>query len=119
MGQRYRRPVASAAEVAKQQSTFREVNERIEEVSDRFGPSAEPLLIVCECGHPGCHEMIEVTAAEYEALRESPVRFAVAAGHELPAVERVVAGNERFVTVEKFGTGGRTATALDPRRDGR
>jgi hypothetical protein len=116
MGQRPRRSRTSPDSVARQQSTFREVNERIEELSERLGPTEQPLSIVCECGRVECHELLELTPAEYEALRRSPVRFAVADGHQIPRVERVVARNERFLTVEKFGRGGRTAARLDPRR---
>ena len=118
MGQRGRPPRANAEDVAQRQSVFREVNERIEEAATEFELRANLLMIVCECGNDGCREMLRLTTSEYKALRRSPTRFAVVPGHEIPAVERVVAGNERFATVEKLGDAGRTAAALDPRRDG-
>ncbi|MGH3050003.1 MAG: hypothetical protein ACRDLK_07585, partial [Gaiellaceae bacterium] len=73
---------ASAREAAKQQSIFREVNERIEELAGRFDVLDQTLNVVCECGDGACTERIELTASEYEALRGSSRRFAVVPGHE-------------------------------------
>jgi hypothetical protein len=103
MGQRLPRPRIGAGEAAERQSLFREVNERIHELGDRFDLSGEPLVIVCECGNDGCHALLELAPADYEPVRRSPGRFVVVPGHELPAVERIVAGNERFLVVEKIG----------------
>ncbi|HET7572003.1 MAG TPA: hypothetical protein VFJ77_04960 [Gaiellaceae bacterium] len=104
--------------MAQRQSLFRDVNERIGELSDRFGASEQPLRVVCECGNSGCRELLQITAAEYEALRAHGRRFVVVPGHEIAGAERVVAANERFAVVEKVGAGGRSAARLDPRRDG-
>ncbi len=43
-----------------------------------------------------------------------PTHFAVLPRHEVADVERVVAENDRFLVVEKFGEGGKAAIRLDP-----
>jgi len=108
-------PGETARQVAHRQALLREVNERINEIAGDFG-LAEDFLIVCECASPDCQEQIELTQAEYKHLRRMPTLFAVFHGHEIPGDERVVRENDRFVTVEKSGDSGVTATTLDLRR---
>ena len=105
----------AARSVGRRQSLFREVNERIEGLAERLDLS-DAMPILCECGSMSCNEGIELTRTEYELLRLHPTRFAVVAGHDIPAVERVVEENERFVIVEKFGEGAAAAIEHDPRR---
>jgi hypothetical protein len=108
-------PGETARQIALRQALFREVNERINEIAGDFG-LAGGFSILCECASSDCQERIELTRSEYEHLRRLPTRFAVLRGHDIPAVERIVQENERFVTVEKFDDSGITATRLDPRR---
>jgi hypothetical protein len=56
---------------------------------------------ICECGDPACTKGIVLTSGEYDAVRVHPTRFAIAVGHEIVRVERLVAVNERFSVVEK------------------
>lgn len=101
-------------EAARTQSLFREVNERMEEIG-RDARLVDGELL-CECANTECAKPILLTLTEYEAVRRIPTHFLVAPGHEDPAIERVVAANERYVVVEKFGEAGATAVGLDPRR---
>jgi hypothetical protein len=103
--------VPSAARAAKNESLFREVNERILELEDAFGPTAQPALsgFVCECSRIDCTSKVEMTTDEYRDVRESPSRFAVVPGHVDPDHERVVRRTDRFVVVEKFGAAGAIA----------
>lgn len=94
---------------------FREVNERICELTRLFNETGFNLLI-CECSDPVCAEALEITPEEYEAVRANPACFVVQRGHELPKVERVVDGNGRYIVVEKFGAAAEGATADPPRR---
>jgi hypothetical protein len=110
----YALPSQTAKQIAQRQALLREVNERINEIADRFG-LADGFSILCECASPDCQERIELTQAEYERLRRMPTHFAVLHGHETPAVERVVHENDRLVTVEKIHEGGLT-TSLHRRR---
>lgn len=100
---------------ARNQALFREVNERIEELADDFGAGGHNQL-VCECGNAECTQQIEVTAGEYERVREHASRFLVALNHENPETESVVEENERFVIVETYaGSASQIARETDPR----
>jgi len=91
---------------------FREINERLLEL----GASGDEELKRwnCECATVGCIDQIEMTLAEYEKLRRSPVRFAVipAEEHVFPEVERLVERHRRYWVVEKIGEAGVEAAAL-------
>ena len=108
-------PGETARRIAQRQVLIREVNERVHEVAGDFGV-AEGFSILCECASSECQELIELTQTEYENLRRMPTRFAVLRGHDVPAVERVVQENDRFVTVEKIDGSRIAALSLDPRR---
>ena len=99
-------------EGARTQSLFREVNERIEEVTAGRNALGE---VVCECADQTCAETIPLTLDEYEAVRRTPTHFLVRPGHDVPEIERVVDETDRYVVVEKFDVAGYVATKLDPR----
>ncbi len=102
---------------ARNQALFREVNERIEQISEDQGiPTSELWDLLCECADTDCTENIAVTHDEYEAVRRVPTRFVVKPGHVYPDIERVVDENERYAVVEKFGDAGVVSVKLDPRR---
>ena len=107
-----------AREIGRRQSLFREVNERIEELTDSFDMQ-DGLSILCECGNDRCSEQIALTPAAYEEVRRIPTRFAILPGHELPDVERIVERFDGFLVVEKVGDSAVTAINLDPRRQPR
>lgn len=96
---------------AKNQSLFRHVNEQIE----RLPWTSTFPDFVCECLYEDCAVKIPLTVEEYDALRRIPTHFAVAPGHDVDEVERVVEANDRYTIVEKFGVGGAVAVKLDPR----
>ena len=102
---------ARAERVGKNEAVFREVNERINDLTRE--DAAEYL---CECGNATCTETIQMTVAEYERVRADPTHFAVLPGHEIPEVEDVVGRNEGFRVVrKKAGPAAALATELDPR----
>jgi hypothetical protein len=103
---------------AENQSIFREINERVQEINDGFGTVLPMHDWVCECDDVQCTERLAMTVAEYEAVRAHPRRFAVLAGHVTPEIEDVVATSERFVVVEKIGVAAALAQEHDPRTDG-
>jgi hypothetical protein len=59
--------------------------------------------------------MIQLSIAEYEAIRHSPIRFPVKPGHDYPEFERVVEEHEGYVVVEKFGEAAEIVSRADPR----
>ena len=100
---------------AKNEELFRNVNERIETLSDSV-PADDPLIeYLCECDSPGCYERVKASRDEYESVRSESTHFIVHPGHEDPRVERVAYANERFLIVEKQGPAARDAAETDPR----
>lgn len=100
--------------VIANEALFRQVNERIEEVSELV-PEGELLEFLCECGEEACLERIEVTRAEYEAVRGAPHRFAIKPGHAHVDFERVVERFDRYEVIEKTGESQDIAEHADPR----
>ena len=98
---------------ARSQAMFREVNERIIELTDKW--PAEPQF-VCECESTSCAETLTLTFDEYEAVRRDPGTFVVAPGHDVPDVEDVVRSTDRYLVVRKLGRGLDLAVEFDPRK---
>jgi hypothetical protein len=100
-------------QIARNEALFREVNERVEEVSG--GRSTEMTEYLCECGNAACTEAIGLRDEEYEHVRSDPLLFAVMPGHEIPDVEEILHSNERFSLVRKHAGEGVIARLTDPR----
>ena len=66
----------------RKRALFREVNERIRDVSRRFGVAAGSYEVFCECTRPDCLLRIEVRGEAYDAIVADGRRFLVAAEHE-------------------------------------
>ena len=100
---------------ARNQSLFREVNERIESTASKLSPMFTEFM--CECADDTCFEYVSLTFEEYSSVRKmGPVFFFVAPGHVLPDVERVVGGEaDRYEIVEKQEAAAEVAAELDPR----
>lgn len=101
--------------IARTESLFRNVNERIAESAVRF--DADDAEFVCECSDQACTERLEATLDEYEYVREEPTRFLLRPGHEDTRVEKVVERRgTRHNVVEKFNDLiAKTVRQLDPR----
>lgn len=78
-------------------NVFREVNERIAEVTGVWRWE-EPQGYLCECADGGCTEAVWLTRAQYESIRAARSRFVTAPGHERAA--RVVERHADFVVIE-------------------
>jgi hypothetical protein len=106
------------ARAARNESLFREINERIEP-SNAAHLWVDPPYAdwVCECAREECAVPVQLTVQEYEAVRAEPARFLVAPSeeHVSPDVEHVVTRDDRYWVVEKRGTAGDVSEALDPR----
>jgi hypothetical protein len=97
------------------------VNERIEGLNSDFSlitPDSGDW--VCECANEHCVDVVQMSVAEYEAVRAKPNRFVVMPddGHVWPDVEHVVKRTDRYWIVEKFGFGQVLAEETDPRARG-
>ena len=112
---------ARLTRLAKNEALFRQVNERISEISQELAPgAANPELIdglICECSDPECLERVgPLKIAEYERVREDARRFFIAAGHQAADVERVVDRQPSYWVVEKHeGPPADVARERDPR----
>jgi hypothetical protein len=104
----------SVERLAKSESFFRQVNERIKDVADGF-EGGERYEFLCECSDPGCTERLELTRDEYEWVRANPTRFVLARGHAAPQIEHVVEREDDYVVVEKRGLAARITAKLYPR----
>jgi hypothetical protein len=101
--------------VGKNETLFREVNERIREITEPQVGTAERSDFICECGHDDCMKPISLTLSEYERVRADPAHFFVVPGHEIVDVERIAYEAEGYVVVEKIGVAGAIAHERDPR----
>src|ERR1044072_6513651 len=98
----------------RNESLFREVNERIAELNQTFQVDGRSEFL-CECSREECTEPVSISLEEYEEVRRTATRFFVLPGHEDVNVERVVSRSEHFIIVEKIGDAADEAEALDPR----
>jgi hypothetical protein len=101
--------------IARNESSFRDINERLERGLRQVRHAPERLPFICECGDRGCEASVLVSFEEYEAVRRDSRWSLVVPGHVFPEAERVVAGNDRYEVVEKIGAAVDVTDALDPR----
>lgn len=102
--------------IGENEVIFREVNERVRETQETFQAGTDDADFVCECGDATCLERIRMTLAEYEEVRSDPTHFAIAPGHEVDAVETIVAHEGRYDVVRKLPGGPEEiAISTDPR----
>jgi hypothetical protein len=88
------------SKIAKTESLFRDVNERIAESATAVG--LDDAEFVCECADPTCAERLSVELDDYEQVREHSTHFLLAPGHELSArVERVIHRKGQYQVVRK------------------
>ena len=96
---------------------FREMNEWTADANGSRTSDGRVHTYLCECSDERCSVPIGLTYAEYETVRSSPVRFAIAVNHENPGLDSVVAEHPRFAIVENIGSRALAlARATDPRR---
>ena len=75
--------------IRQNQFLFREVNQRIAEITRGQGEQASEFI--CECGEAGCTSVMDLPLADYEAVRgEREDLFIAAEGHCVEGVDRLV-----------------------------
>jgi hypothetical protein len=99
--------------IAMNEATYRKINDAV-----RAKGADRAIAFLCECGRFGCNQLIQLTRAEYEAVRSNPRRFALVPGHEIPEVEDLVERHERYAVIEKHADVDDIVKATDPRRPG-
>lgn len=102
-----------AERLAKNQSLFRDLNSRVEELNRAFSFVSALNDFICECANDACTTHIALSVHEYGEIHANAIRFSVAAadGHFYPDIEDLVEQNERYWVVEKVGRGAEVATA--------
>lgn len=100
--------------IAKTESRFRDVNERIAQTAERIG--ANEAELVCECADPACGERLAAPLEDYEEVRADGSHFLVSPGHEEQEHERVLKTRPGFRVIEKLRGVGAVAQRLNPRR---
>ncbi len=85
--------------LAHNQAVFRAANEAIIK-----NPSERSALrtFICECGEESCMTAIQLTHADYDALRSNPRHFALARGHESEG-DSILEERAGYTLVEKLG----------------
>lgn len=102
--------------LARNETLFREVNERIEQAVSAVGRADDHVYeFLCECSNSDCTLLLPLTIAEYEVARSEPHQFIVAPGHELPEIENVVARRPGYQLVTKHGEAAEYVSERDPR----
>jgi 5-bromo-4-chloroindolyl phosphate hydrolysis protein len=110
-------PDERAARLASNEARFREINERVERDLEPILDTEDELLqFVCECGQRNCTHTLELSVAEYEAVRQDARRFAVVPGHEIEDVEDVVERHDRYFVIEKHPETWEIVERANPRR---
>jgi hypothetical protein len=93
------------ARQARNESLFREVNERIAQLGERaeaWSPDGT-IDFLCECGEEGgCGQRVRVPLDVYERVRSQDDRFVIRPGHETPEIERAVLWADAYVVVDKL-----------------
>lgn len=102
--------------IGQNEALYRKVNERLSDVHDALATLTGVLEIVCECGNLSCAQLLSITPDNYERLRSEATWFVVMPGHEIAAVERIVARHDGYDIVEKRpGPAADEAEETDPR----
>lgn len=107
----------SSAERFKRRAAAAEINGRqVNEAIEPRGRPEETAVFVCECGHLGCSETVELAIAEYEAVRTDFDRFLIVPGHEIEEVDLVVERRgSYFVVIKREPEARQMARASDER----
>lgn len=86
------------------EAVFRARNEGVKAIIDPVLPGANKsdfkLRFTCECSNEYCHDIVELSADEYEQIRTNPRKFIVRPGHQQADIERLVY-SDGYSVVEK------------------
>ncbi len=87
--------------IARNESSFRELNESLEASVHRGKTEPEYAGFVCECGDGECDEIVRLTLSSFEKIRQDSLLFFVVPGHEIPDAEDVVEECDGYLIVRK------------------
>jgi hypothetical protein len=104
----------SVEQAAKNEATFRSVNERLQEKADELELGDRQTPFLCECEEERCTEVLLLGRSDYEDVRAHPRRFIVAPGHQ-GGEEELIRDEAGFAVIEKHGKEGELVEQQDPR----
>jgi hypothetical protein len=87
--------------IARNESAFRQLNERLESSVHRGRTEPAYAGFVCECGDGDCDMTVRVPLDAYEAVRQNAMDFIVVPGHELADTEDVIDEGDGYLVVRK------------------
>ena len=89
--------------MAGNEALFREVNERVAEVSSHYEVETQTGAVdfTCECGLVDCAETMMMTIAEYEGIRAPATHVGGGPQHVPPEIESVIERHPSYFVVEK------------------
>jgi hypothetical protein len=106
--------MSTAERAAENESTFRELNEKLQKRADELDVDGGRIPFLCECDEERCTHVVLLTRDEYEDVRSHPRTFVLTSGHQAPD-DRVVRDEPDYVVVEKTGEKGPLVEARNPR----
>ena len=83
--------------ILRNQRVFREVNQRIAEIT--ADQNEEHVAFLCECGREDCTESISLDLSEYAIVRGQDGLFLIARGHCVDGVDRIVEARDGYELV--------------------
>jgi hypothetical protein len=83
--------------VRQTQIVFREVNQRIAEITATHEEMSSEFL--CECGRATCVTVIELALGDYREIRKDGSHFITALGHQVDGVDPLVEKRDGFEIV--------------------
>ena len=94
---------------ARNEALFREVNQNIARLEERYGNTVTEPVYICECATADCTSQFPIEAETYRRVRENARIVFLLPGHENPKLERVVEEHRGYLIVEKTGQAGDVA----------
>jgi hypothetical protein len=89
----------TAGRVARNQSMFRDANERIEQSAEELlEDTAAAVPFICECPEPTCTSIARLSLVDYEMVRSRGDWFFAVPGHEVCVVD----GEEVATIVKRY-----------------
>jgi hypothetical protein len=104
----------SVQQAAENEATFRAANETLEQKAAELGFAGERTPYLCECEDPSCTSILQLSRADYEAVRAHPKRFVMVPGHQEPD-DRLVEEKATYTVIEKVGEEGELVAEQNPR----
>ena len=104
----------SEERAARNEVLFREANEKLSDKRKELELGGETPFL-CECGDPGCTELVRLSVEQYEHVRSRAGWFLIASGHDAGEARVVEENAGGYAIVEKSGVAGRIAKEENPR----